>query len=656
MNFKSIKTKILAVVLIVLFVSLGTVSAVFGVLSIKGTESTVQAILEETSKTAALAVQNKMEAKENVVKEVGVLTRLSKTESTYAEKREVLDGKVEEYGLEDISVADASGIDLEGNDVGDKEFFTRALAGETYYSTTEVKEDGSGTVIYISAPLWDKGLFNTTIVGVVYATMDGKYLSDISNTINVGETGAAYIIDNQGVFVAHSDQSKVDKRSSIKEQAKADESLAPLLKLEEQAIKGEACFGEYTYGGVTKLAVFSPIEGTDGWSICVNVHKSEFMKTSYTAIMICMGIALVSLIIGAIIIIALAGKIVKPIKEVEKAAKELSEGNFDVEIDYTSQDEIGNLADSMRTMIIRTKEVIEDTTKGLGEMAKGNFDLHLAVEYVGIFNQIEISMVDIILSLSETLGNIKTSADQVDIGAEQVSTGSQMLAQGSIEQASSIEELAAAINEISEQVKENVEYANIANEKTSRVGEDLQHSNIQMNKMMKAMEDISAKSSEISKIIKSIDDIAFQTNILALNAAVEAARAGAAGKGFAVVADEVRNLAGKSAEAAKDTTSLIEDTVKAVSEGSAIARETADVIKAVVENAGEVVVAITEISKAFREQADSINQVTIGLDQISGVVQSNSATAEESAAASEELSGQASMLQEEVDRFTLKKA
>jgi methyl-accepting chemotaxis protein len=437
---------------------------------------------------------------------------------------------------------------------------------------------------------------------------------------------------------------------------KSDEQLAPLAEFAERAIKGETCFGEYFYAGVKKYAVFSPIEGSDGWSICVNVEKSEFLKTSYEALAISLIIALVSLIIAAIIIIALTGRIVKPIREVEKAAKELSEGNFDFEIAYKSQDEVGKLAESMRTMIARTKDVIDDTTRGLGEMAKGNFDLHPTVEYVGIFNQIETSMIGIIVSLSETLGNIKTSADQVDIGAEQVSTGSQALAQGSIEQASSIEELTAAINEISEQIKENADSANIANQKTLRVGEDLQHSNEQMNKMMAAMGDISEKSSEISKIIKSIDDIAFQTNILALNAAVEAARAGAAGKGFAVVADEVRNLAGKSAEAAKDTTILIEDTVRAVSDGSAIARETADVIKSIVENAGEVVISITEISKAFREQADSINQVTTGLDQISGVVQSNSATAEESAAASEELSGQASMLQEEVDKFNLKKA
>ncbi|MBN7773442.1 methyl-accepting chemotaxis protein [Clostridium aminobutyricum] len=654
MNFKSIKSKILAIVLVVLFISLGTVSGVFGVLSLKGTELTVQTILEETAKTSALAIQHRIDAGKDVASELGVLTILSDPVSTYAEKRQLLDSKIGKYGLKAISVANLSGIDLEGKDIGNKEFFLKALSGETFYSSPEVTPDGKGTVLYVAAPLWENGQYDTKIVGVVYMTLDGKALSDITSSIKIGETGATYVISDETVLLAHTDQSLVNSGSSLVGMAKEDKQLEPLAQLGQKAASGETCYGEYYFNGVNKLAVFSPIGDSDGWSICVNVYKSEFMQSTYTALEICIAISVASLIIAAIIIILLTSRIIRPIKEVARAAEELSKGNFDYEIKYRSQDEIGKLADSMRTMIVTTKDVINDTNRALKEMANGNFDLHLTVEFVGIFKELEQEMTNIIYTLSETLMQIKTSAAQVDVGSEQVSMGSQALAQGSIEQASSIEELAAAVNEISEKVKLNAENAKLANAKTRRVGEDLDSSNRKMNNMMKAMEEISGRSKEISKIIKSIEDIAFQTNILALNAAVEAARAGAAGKGFAVVADEVRNLAEKSAEAAKDTTSLIEETVKAVLEGSEIAAYTANAIREVVEDAGEVIKAIDEISSALIEEEESIQQITIGLDQVSGVVQSNSATAEQSAAASEELSGQASMLQEEVAKFTLK--
>lgn len=654
MKFKSIKTKILVIVLAVLVVSLGTVATVFGVLSLKGTEATVQKILEETAGTAALAMQNRMTASKNVVNEIGTISTLSDPDATYEEKRQILNSKVEKYGLKEISITDRSGITLEGDNISGEEYFIRASAGETYYSAPQLNAEGQGNRMYISAPLWKDGIYNSSVIGTVCVVMDGQFLSELTNKITVGETGSAFIIDKQGIFIAYPDQAKVDACSSVMQDAKTNKELKPLAELEERAINGETCFGEYVYEGVKRFAMFSPIEGTDGWSICVNVEKSEFMETSYIALAICLGIALVSLLIAGIIIIALASRIVQPIKEVAQAAKELSEGNFDCEVHYVSCDEIGNMAESMRAMMSKTKLVIDDTVRALEEMAECNFDLNPAVEYVGIFKKIETAMIEIVVGLSDTLRNMRTSADQVDIGANQVSVGSQALAQGTVEQASSIEELAAAISEISAQVKENANHASSANDKTLKVGEDLQHSNEQMHRMMRAMEDITDKSAEISKIIKSIDDIAFQTNILALNAAVEAARAGEAGKGFAVVADEVRNLAGKSAEAAKNTTVLIEDTVQAVSEGSHIAEDTSHAIQSVVESAEEVVSAISHMSTAFKEQAEAIGQITVGLDQISSVVQSNSATAEESAAASEELSGQASALQGEVAKFKLK--
>jgi len=248
---------------------------------------------------------------------------------------------------------------------------------------------------------------------------------------------------------------------------------------------------------------------------------------------------------------------------------------------------------------------------------------------------------------------INQASDQVASGSEQVSFGAQALSQGATEQASSVEELSATIVELSGHVKVNADHAAEASRLSNDAGSGVMESDGHMKEMIEAMGDISDKSKEIGKIIKTIDDIAFQTNILALNAAVEAARAGSAGKGFAVVADEVRNLAQKSAEAAKNTTVLIEGSILAVDNGTRIVGQTAKSLQDVVVKAGNVTNKMTDIANASEQQAKAIAQVTQGIEQIAAVVQTNSATAEESAAASEELTGQAQMLKELVGKFRL---
>ncbi len=650
----SIKKKVLAITLILLLVSLSIVSMVFTALSLNGTLNTIKEIMGETAITSSIAVENRLLSIQNVIQELGTINRLSNPDSSVESKRQILDSKMKAFNFVNLTITDLNGASLENTNFADTEYFKKAINGETFVDNPNIDSEGNLTM-HIAAPLWKDGLYDTEIVGTVVVTLDGSYLSDITNKIKIGKTGQCYMINNHGTTIADTDYKSVKAQDNTIEGAKKDKALKKLAGLEQRGLNGENCFGDMEFGGVKKLLFLTPVEGTDGWVLGVSVEKSEFMKSIYQAVAVCLGISIVALIFAGIIMIRFATKLVKPIKEIETAVYEVSQGNFDVNINYESKDEVGKMADSMRNMISSTEEIIADITRALGEMSQGNFDVRAGVEYVGVYKNLQKAMLAIISELSQTLGNIKVSAEQVNLGAEQVSSGSQSLAQGSVEQASSIEELTASINLISNQIRDNANNANSANGQSTRVGEELERSNAQMNRMMIAMEDISGKSTEISKIIKAIEDIAFQTNILALNAAVEAARAGAAGKGFAVVADEVRNLAGKSAEAAKDTTSLIEDTVRAVEEGTSIAVETAEALKAVVENTEQVVTAITEIAKASAEQADSITQVTMGLDQISAVVQSNSATAEESAAASEELSGQANLLQVEVDKFKLKK-
>jgi len=260
----------------------------------------------------------------------------------------------------------------------------------------------------------------------------------------------------------------------------------------------------------------------------------------------------------------------------------------------------------------------------------------------------------ILSNLNATLGDIHLAAGQVNSGAIQIASGAQSLAQGASEQAASIEELSSAVGDISDQIKKTALNATSAMETTQTTSEQALECNRQMHHMMSAMDDITEKASQISKIVKTIEDIAFQTNILALNAAVEAARAGAAGKGFAVVADEVRSLAAKSAEASQNTSVLIGGTVDAVSNGTKVLAETAESLNIVVEGSQSASELASQIAQAAASQASAVTQISQSIEQISGVVNTTSSTAEESAAASQELSGQAALLSNQLDRFKLR--
>lgn len=383
-------------------------------------------------------------------------------------------------------------------------------------------------------------------------------------------------------------------------------------------------------------------------------EESLFLYKTATGLMAAIIIAII--LVGVFFSFVIIRLIKAPISEIENAAIKMAEGDLDVEISYTSRDELGVLAEQVRRLIHKLQVIIDDENKFLAKMAAGDFtvDSVCEEEYTGGFYPLLVSFRGIAEKLNDTMLQISQSSSQVANGSEQVSNGAQALSQGATEQASSVQELAASINEISDKVNQNAGNAREANAMAGSVSTEMNVSNEKMQQMMQAMEDISSCSNEIGKIIKTIEDIAFQTNILALNAAVEAARAGVAGKGFAVVADEVRNLASKSAEASKNTSSLIENSLKAVENGTQIAGETAQSLLQAVNAVNEMTDIIGQISEASSNQAEAISQITMGIDQISSVVQTNSATAEESAAASEELSSQSQLMKSLVGRFKLK--
>ncbi len=377
-------------------------------------------------------------------------------------------------------------------------------------------------------------------------------------------------------------------------------------------------------------------------------------RVDYTNLII-MIVGVIAIAVAFILAFVVTNMLVTGIKQVEQAAEKMALGDFSAEIKYRSRDELGMLADAMRNLSGRMGGVIYDIDQMLGAVSDGNLCVESTAEemYVGDLSNILVSLKNLKEKLNDTMARINTASDQVAAGSDQVSGGAQVLSQGATEQASSVEELAATISVISDMINTNATSAVEASEKTNMAGAQMQEATTKMDDLVLAMNEISASSDETKKIIKNIEDIAFQTNILALNAAVEAARAGEAGKGFAVVADEVRNLASKSAEAAKNTTALIENIVTSIENGNALVGEVAEKMNEVAAAAGAVAVLNNAISDASKEAADSINQVAVGVDQISSVVQNNSATAQQSAAASEELSGQAQMLKELISDFKI---
>lgn len=360
-----------------------------------------------------------------------------------------------------------------------------------------------------------------------------------------------------------------------------------------------------------------------------------------------------SVLITIVVIIAIRGAILKPVKEIVHVFEEISKGNMKSEIKYESRDEMGQMAKLIQKSNQMQVTILGDVIEKFTKISKGDLQIRVDLDYPGDYLALKQTIENTVFALNNTMLTINTAAEQVSTGASQVASGAQALAAGSTEQAASVEELTVSLEKIAEQATENSTNVKTATQYVGEAVSGVNTGNEHMGQLTEAMEEIGAASSQITHITKVIEDIAFQTNILALNAAIEAARAGNAGKGFAVVADEVRNLAAKSAEAAHQTAELIQASVTTVEKGTQTTAETAKILQEVGMKAKMVNDSIVRIDQASTHQAEAIDQIKIGLLQVSSVVQTNAATAEENSATSEEMSAQAATLREEVGRFKL---
>ncbi|NLH02372.1 MAG: HAMP domain-containing protein, partial [Clostridiales bacterium] len=470
-----------------------------------------------------------------------------------------------------------------------------------------------------------------------FAEADKKIEADLetiaqtmSDTKNIDEISAAY----------HESESLINNIYKLASSGQSDDAVL-----------------FYTKSYMPKFEKINTLIGQIGDSTAGDIKStiSLYKSLAVKAIIVFCILAGLALIFTAYVLLILRNSIVYPLKKIVYACSDLHSGQQIKPLHIDSKDEFGEMARSFEEMSENIGFIINDMCAMLSKGASKDLNAHSAdaSRYVGKYNDLVDSAYAIFNDMSKDMRLTNDIAEQVSAGSNQISSVSQTLSQGTTEQASAIEQLSATVSNIAELSKRNAEQANKASEMSIEAAQGVNESNNYMTQMLDAMNEITSTSREIGKIVKAIDDIAFQTNILSLNAAVEAARAGASGKGFAVVADEVRNLAQRSAEAAKNTTTLVESTVEAIENGRNIADATAKSLQLVEEKSSVVTDIIAKIAEASQNQALATEQVLNGIDQVSTVVQINSATAEESAAAAEELAAQAKVLSEMTKQYKL---
>ena len=469
--------------------------------------------------------------------------------------------------------------------------------------------------------------------GTASITTSTAWLGNIVNTMHTSDTTEFYLLTNDGRLLASMNGSL------------SAEQVAGYMNITDVENVSD--------NGRNHIVTASPILGTD-WTAVVICDAKEFLGNAFIAVLVMIITTTISFVVGALVISKFLKRIIVPLNAINGKILDMEQGKLSGDaIEVHTGDELETLADAVNSMTAYTNTIIKDIEAVSAKLAAEDLTAEPAADYIGDYAPIKSALYGIINSTSDVIRQIGASSKLVSDGSSKMSDNSTTLSQAATEQAATVEELNASIVEISSNISANADSAGKAKVLADDCMKIVNEGNVKMTDMLHAMEEINETSSQIANIIKTIEDISFQTNILSLNASIEAARAGEAGKGFAVVAGEVGQLAGKTAEAAKNTTALIKTSLTAVENGTVMANETAKMLSKIVSETDDTAKVIDKIAAASQEQADSVKQILVGMDQISTSVQMTSGSSAECAASAEELSGQAKVLLDLVQRFKI---
>lgn len=626
---------VFSLTIIILVYIIGTEACLY---SYSSTISLVEKNSRSSAKTTARDIEALLQNYKNIAKASGSdMTLIGNIPNEVRVKK--VEQLAKQYGFTSGNLLDKKGVSIkDGTDFSDRDYVKVALNGKTNISDVTLSKYTNTYGISIAAPLISSG----RIIGVVYYRADVDFMNDIVKHISVGQGSYAYILDENNNVIAHKNE-KYIMNDKYKEMIPKD------IK---NCISSQNGSMTCSYGGDKYICGYSKIDKTANWRVVIASPESAYNSDILRFVKKLVISDIIALIVAIIVALIIARVISRPIVRVKNLLSALAQGDLSVQLNDTkNKDELGILQNSAVSLNRMLSDMLTQSGDVLSKMAAYDLTSEDMREYPGKFNELAASINSIKAILSNMILNIQNSSVNVDGGSKQLAEAASMLSEGTMAQASSLQKLVTDVENVAQNINANSDKTIFVNESLGNLDSEIKDGNQKMQELSNVVRTVEEMSEDIKKIVNTIDGIAFQTNILALNASVEAARAGESGRGFAVVAQEIGTLATKSSDASKKTAELIEKCIKGIESAKEYADITSDSLAKIVSDSNNIANAFDEMSKANEIQAKNANDIRNEIENISQVVQSNTATAQQTAASTEVLSEQAAALKDMTGRF-----